>query len=104
MTIICATDFSASSGTATRLGAALARRRGDTLLLLHVLEPLPVDPVGAGIRLVDWDDEMFTNAQAEIESQADELRKSGLTVETRVDAGVCRGGRSRCSARARRLL
>jgi len=87
MTIICATDFSTSSETATRLGAALARRRGDRLLLLHVLEPLPVDPVGAGIRLADWDDEMFATAQAQLESQAERLRKSGLTVETRVEQG-----------------
>ena len=56
MTIICATDFSTCSRTATRLGAALARRTGDTLLLLHVLEPLPVDPLGAGISLADWQD------------------------------------------------
>ena len=87
MTIICATDFSASAGTATRLGAAMARRRGDTLLLLHVLEPLPVDPVGAGISLVDWDDQMFTSAKAQIENQAEELRKSGLTLEARVEQG-----------------
>ena len=87
MTIICATDFSACSGTATRLGAALARRRGDTLLLLHVLEPPPVDPVGAGIGLVDWDNEMFTSARAEIQKRAEELRKGGLTVEARVEQG-----------------
>ena len=87
MTILCATDFSSCSQTATRLGAAVARRRGDTLLLLHALEPLPVDPVGAGIGLVDWDDEMFTSARAAIEIQATELRKSGLTVETRVMTG-----------------
>ena len=87
MTIICATDFSTSSETATRLGVALARRRGDKLLLLHVLEPLPVDPVGAGIRLADWDDEMFATAQAQLESRAEELRKSGLTVEARVEQG-----------------
>ena len=87
MTIICATDFSSCSQTAVRLAAALARRRGDALLLLHVLEPLPVDPVGAGISLADWEDEMFTTAQKEIQCQADELRKSGLTVESRVEQG-----------------
>jgi nucleotide-binding universal stress UspA family protein len=87
MTIICATDFSACSRTATQLGAALARRKGDTLLLLHVLEPLPVDPVGAGISLADWEDEMYTSAQKEIDRQADELRKSGLTAESRVAQG-----------------
>ena len=87
MTIICATDFSTCSRTATRLGAALARRRGDTLLLLHVLEPLPVDPLGAGISLADWEDEMFTTAKAEIEREAEGLRKSGLTVEARVAQG-----------------
>jgi nucleotide-binding universal stress UspA family protein len=87
MTIMCATDFSACSQTATRLGAALARRRGDALLLLHVLEPPPVDPLGAGISLADWEDELFTSAQAEINRLADELRKSGLSVETRTAQG-----------------
>ena len=52
-----------------------------------MLEPLPVDPLGAGISLADWEDEMFASAQKELESQADELRKSGLTVETRIDQG-----------------
>ena len=85
MTIICAIDFSASSETATRLGAALARRRGDKLLLLHVLEPLPVDPVGAGIRLADWDsaggpyDLVFSNPPyipaADIESLAPDVAR-----------------------------
>jgi nucleotide-binding universal stress UspA family protein len=87
MTIICATDFSTCSRTATRLAAALTRRTGDTLLLLHVLEPLPVDPVGAGISLADWHDEMFAGARAEIEGQADDLRKRGLIVDTRVAVG-----------------
>ncbi len=87
MTILCAIDFSAPSRTATRLGAALARRRGDDLLLFHVLEPLPVDPAGAGIALADWNNEMFTSAQTELELQAGELRKGGLTVETRIEQG-----------------
>jgi universal stress protein A len=87
MTIICATDFSTCSETATRLAAALARRRGDALLLLHVLEPLPVDPVGAGISLADWEDETFASAKKEIQRQADDLRKSGLTIESRVEQG-----------------
>ena len=87
MTILCATDFSTPSRTATRLGAAVARRRGDGLLLLHVLEPLPVDPIGAGIALTDWDNELFTSAQAELELQAGELRKGGLAVETRLVEG-----------------
>ncbi len=87
MTILCPTDFSTCSRTATRLGAALARRKGDTLLLLHVLEPLPVDTVGVGISLADWHDEMFTSAQTEIEARADELRQGGVAVETRVASG-----------------
>ena len=87
MTIMCPTDFSTCSRTAIRLGAALARRRGDALLLLHVLEPLPVDPVGAGISLADWEDETFTSVRTELEGLADELRKTGLTVEARVAQG-----------------
>ena len=99
MTIICATDFSPSSETATRLGVAMARRRGDTLLLLHVLEPLPVDPVGAGIRLVDWDDEMFTTAQAQLENQAERAPQEWSDGRKPGGARVCGGGRSRCGTR-----
>jgi nucleotide-binding universal stress UspA family protein len=88
MTILCATDFSAPSLAATRLGAALARRRGDKLLLLYVLEPLPVDPVGAGIASGDWNDATLTDAETQLERQATELRSSGLIVETRLVPGA----------------
>lgn len=44
-TILCATDFSPCSRTATRLAAALARRHGEGLLLLYALEPVSLDAV-----------------------------------------------------------
>jgi len=88
MTILCATDFSAPSLAATRLGAALARRRGDKLLLISVLEPPPVDPVDVGIALVDWNDQTLIDSKAELDRQAAELRSSGLVVETRLMPGA----------------
>jgi nucleotide-binding universal stress UspA family protein len=39
MTILCGTDFSPCSRTPLELAAALARRCGDTLALLHVVDP-----------------------------------------------------------------
>ena len=62
MTIVCATDFSPCSQTATRLAAAMARRRGDRILLIHVFEPPPVDypgaPVGSG-----WERDLLDAAE-----------------------------------------
>jgi nucleotide-binding universal stress UspA family protein len=87
-TILCATDFSPCSRTATRLAAALARRRGEPLLLLHALASMPVDFFDAPVGSVDWAKEMFIAAQTEVERQAAEIRRTGITVETRVVLGA----------------
>jgi nucleotide-binding universal stress UspA family protein len=71
-----------------RLAAALARRRGEPLLLLHALAPMPVDFFDAPVGSADWAREMFTAAQAEVERQAAEIRRTGITVETRVVLGA----------------
>ena len=86
MTIVCATDFSPSSRTATRLAAAMARRRGDRILLVHVFEPPPVDypgaPIGSG-----WERELLDAAEAGIAREAAAIGARGLTVETRILVG-----------------
>jgi nucleotide-binding universal stress UspA family protein len=87
-TILCATDFSPCSRIATRLAAALARRRGESLLLLHALAPAPVDFFDMSGGSVDWAKEMFAAAQAEVERQGAEIRPTGVTVETRVVLGA----------------
>ena len=46
--ILCAVDFSETSGAAARLAAALSRRSGAPLTFLHVLEQAPVDPAPLG--------------------------------------------------------
>ena len=86
--ILCATDFSPCSRTATRLAAALARRRAEPLLLLHALAPMPVEFLDVPIGSADWAKEMLTAAQAEVERQAAEIRPTGITVETRVVLGT----------------
>ena len=86
MTIVCATDFSPCSRTATRLAAAMARRRGDRILLVHVFEPPPLDypgaPVGSG-----WERELLDAAEAGIAREAAAIRARGITVETRILVG-----------------
>ncbi len=86
--ILCATDFSPCSRTATRLAAALARRRGETLLLLHAFEPLPLDAASGLVgSMASWQQEMLANAQGEIDRQAAEIRQAGVGVETRAVVG-----------------
>jgi nucleotide-binding universal stress UspA family protein len=84
MTILCATDFSPCSLAATDLAATLARRFGDKLLLLHVVEPIPIPPEappGAEV----WTQGMMQAAELSTSRAAREL--SGLTVETRILMG-----------------
>jgi nucleotide-binding universal stress UspA family protein len=86
MTILCATDFSPCSVAATDLAAGLARRFHDKLSLLHVVEPLPVPPEappGADV----WTQGAMGAAELSMKRAADELSRTGLTVETRVLMG-----------------
>jgi nucleotide-binding universal stress UspA family protein len=87
MTILCATDFSPCSATAIRLATSLARRNGEGMLLLDVVEPLPVDLNTPIIPSGEWESEMMVAAQSQIERQASEIRKRGVAVETRVVFG-----------------
>ncbi len=91
MTILCGTDLSAHSRTATRLAAALARRSDETLLLIHVVEPLPVDPAAAIVASAEWEARMLTTAQEQVDITAQEIRATGVTVETRVAQDVPAG-------------
>jgi len=87
MTIVAATDFSPCSQTATRLAAALARRRNASLILVHTLEPLPVDPAVAPMGGA-WEGELARAAEQALDVQAQGLRKSGLVVEAKVRFGT----------------
>ena len=88
MTIICATDFSRLFTNRHAVGRRpWPGERGTRCCSSTCSSRCRSIPSGAGISLADWEDEMFASAQTELESQADELRKSGLTVETRMDQG-----------------
>src|SRR6185437_1286110 len=91
MTILCATDFSPPSRVATRLAASLARRRGETLRLVHAVEPMGVDPAGAMVANAAWEAEMVTTAQQQLEVLAQELRSTGLRVDVCVAQGHAAG-------------
>ncbi|HEY0711453.1 MAG TPA: universal stress protein [Polyangia bacterium] len=84
MTILCATDFSPSSHRAAQLAGALARRTGDTLTLVHVLEPMlqavPFALPGAAV----WEGEMKSSAEAVLASEAKSLRERGVVTHTEV--------------------
>lgn len=84
--ILCATDLSASARAATAVASWLARRFDESILLLHVIEPIPAVPDVMAMR-ADWLHEMRLAAQAEVEKVARELRSDGLRVEVRVIVG-----------------
>ena len=65
MTIVCGTDFSESSNDAARTAAALARRRGDALRLVHVVQEL-----GLGLQLVSLNDIEYNPVRAMLHSSA----------------------------------
>jgi nucleotide-binding universal stress UspA family protein len=69
MTVVCGTDFSELSAAGARAAAALARRLGTDLHLVHALEP-------------DADDEArYERARARLESAAEALRGEQPGVE-----------------------
>lgn len=87
MTILCTTDFSSHSRAATRLAVGVARRRGETLRLLHVVEPMPMDPGLATVASAAWEADMATTAENDLEMTAQAIRPTGVAVETCVAQG-----------------
>lgn len=83
-TILVAFDFSGCARTAARLAVGLARRRGATLLLLHVVEPPPVELATLPVGTTGWEEDLLGTAKAELDREAGDLRRRGVTVETRV--------------------
>jgi nucleotide-binding universal stress UspA family protein len=88
MKILCPTDFSPCSRVATRLARALARRRGDTLLLIHSVEPPLIDAPGAPTPGGGWEQLAVNQAEAELKRLAAEASAQGVaSVETQVTFG-----------------
>ncbi len=78
MKIICATDFSASAETASRVAASLARGFGDTLVLANAVEP-PSDQA--------LDDEIEKHRRDTLAAAAVRLRSLDVPVEERLLRG-----------------
>ncbi|HXI56650.1 MAG TPA: universal stress protein [Polyangia bacterium] len=85
--ILVAVDFSACSRDAIKVAAALAQRLKASLILAHAVgaPPLevPVVPVGVTGQHVN----MVISAEAELARDASEVRRRGISVETRVVVG-----------------
>jgi hypothetical protein len=80
MPILCGTDFSSSSQWACRVAVQLARRFGDSIVLVHAFHPpqAPIDlPVTWGSMVADWRGQL----EASLAKQAAELRSGGIHVE-----------------------
>lgn len=86
-TILCATDFSETSGLAIRYGVRLARRHQAKLVLGHIVEPLPMDPYPMPMALPENDLTVQKLALERLEDLAASLRESGMRVETRLEMG-----------------
>jgi nucleotide-binding universal stress UspA family protein len=81
MTILCATDFSQPADDAVRVAADIARKRGETLLLWHAVQPQMGDPIGP------YAEPMRADAAAGLEVQAERIRSTGVTVATSAVVG-----------------
>ena len=90
MTIIAATDFSATAANAARNAVALARKLGDKVLLVTVVEP-PLQyhhRKGAGEDAPAYDALLRESAQKLMDEAVAALRGEGITVEGRVLIGA----------------
>lgn len=81
MTILCATDFSQPADDAVRVAIDIARKRGETLLLWHAVQPQMGDPIGP------YAEPMRADAAARLEAGAERIRSTGVTVETKAVVG-----------------
>jgi nucleotide-binding universal stress UspA family protein len=88
MTILCATDFSPCSQTATRLAVSLARRFHDSLLLVHAIDPIPVpQPPEAPPLPPIWEQRLQEVAGEQLARVAAGIREEGIETEVRVELG-----------------
>ena len=88
MSIVVATDFSPCSRTAVRLGAALARRQGVPVLLVHAVEPPALDVPTLPMGTAGLERDLAMAAEIGIARDASDVRQRGVVVETRVVFGT----------------
>jgi len=91
MTILVATDFSPSSQAAVRLATAVARRRGNSLFLVHVIEQPPIDVAAMAMGATAWQKDFISAAEVAVAREASDIRQGGVPVETRVALGSASG-------------
>jgi nucleotide-binding universal stress UspA family protein len=92
MTIIAAIDFTPVSSDVARLAAGLARKLGDKLLLLHVVEPSipPYESTGSIPLPMPWPVDTapaVESREQSIRRMREALARQGLEIETRIVAG-----------------
>lgn len=88
MRILCGTDFSEVSTAAMQVAADLARRFGDSIVLVHSVAPLwAVTPVAGSLDVSAADATLRKAAAGQLAVQAQRLRDEGLEVDARVADG-----------------
>jgi nucleotide-binding universal stress UspA family protein len=89
MKIIAATDFSPAAANAARSAARLARKLGDSVLLVRVIEPpVAVYPELRTPELGAFEAALRESNQAEMDAAVTSLRTEGVTVEGRMLLGT----------------
>jgi len=84
MTIVCGTDLSENAQQAARAAAAIAKRLGAPLKLVHV-----IDELGAELTVASEQNAIYDPLRKKVQEQADELRsRFGIEVESVVLPGV----------------
>ncbi len=88
MKIVCGTDFSEQAFRASEAAARLARRFGDSLVLVHAMEMPSVLPHLTPTDVAGLRKQVLTTAQSRLHDVATLLRRRGIDVEERVLEGA----------------
>jgi len=91
MKILVATDFSTPGQHAVELGAAVARRLGDDLVIAFAVEPTVVASPDFMVNMEEIENALASRAESRLQEEAARLRSTGLRVETRVERGSVAG-------------
>jgi nucleotide-binding universal stress UspA family protein len=85
--ILLATDFSETAAQAAETAAQIARRAGDTLVLLHVAEPPTTSIMEIAADARSFEAAMRERARGELRALAARLQARGVAVDERLEAG-----------------
>ena len=80
--IVCGTDFSAHAAEAADVAAAIAKRLGDSLVLIHA-----IDDSALGVSYPEIYCELFARDRERLLAEAERLRKSGAEIVDELIAG-----------------